>query len=220
MMPMHIPFHIEDHSGEVFLRHVLTRWGPPDGQHTYQIHSCEASGRLPANLGQKGARLPPLLLTNLPGFLAGFVATPGIDAGVVIADLDAQEKTAFLNELQRLAKLAGAKVEAYSCLAIEEIEAWILGDRDALSRPFPSAAHSILERYERDSICGTRELPGEAVYPGGLKYLKQLPYPEIGRLNSERAGRIGEHLNLDSNASPSFQMFRQTIQRLLQVGPA
>ena len=42
--------------------------------------------------------------------------------------------------------------------AIEESEAWLLGDREALIAAYPDINLEILDTYVQDSQCGTWEL--------------------------------------------------------------
>ena len=50
----------------------------------------------------------------------------------------------------------------------------------------------------------------EIVYPKGLRNLRKLAggsYAEIGNAKREWADRIGKHLNLEENHSPSYRHF-------------
>lgn len=58
------------------------------------------------------------------------------------------------------------------CLAIKELEAWILGDEKAIEEAYPNYKKSALKDYEQDGICDTWEVLANAVYPGGLSALK------------------------------------------------
>ena len=53
------------------------------------------------------------------------------------------------------------------CLAIEEGEAWLLGDIPAIKKAYPQARDAVLNGYGNDSICGTWELLADAVVRGG-----------------------------------------------------
>jgi hypothetical protein len=99
-------------------------------------------------------------------------------------------------------------------LAIEEMEAWLLGDRPALHRAYPRAKKEILSRYQQDSVCGTWELLAEAIYPGGHGTIKKAGWPLPGQVKHEWVTRIGPHMNVENNASPSFCKFRDGLRRL------
>ena len=100
-------------------------------------------------------------------------------------------------------------------LAIEETEAWYLGDRDALLKAFPRAKREILDRYVQDSACGTWELLADAVYPGGVAAVKKAGWPLPGEIKHEWAEKIGPHMGLHHNQSPSFGKFRDGLSRLI-----
>ena len=53
-------------------------------------------------------------------------------------------------------------------MAIEEGEAWLLGDIPAIQSVYPNAKNAVLNGYENDSICGTWEKLADAV-TGDLK---------------------------------------------------
>ena len=103
------------------------------------------------------------------------------------------------------------------CLAVEEIEAWLLGDRHALLSAYPHAKMHVLNTYVQDSICGTWEVLADAVYPGGTSKLSRehASFIEIGKLKAEWAQNIGIHMDLKSNESPSFNDFIHEIERRL-----
>jgi hypothetical protein len=102
-------------------------------------------------------------------------------------------------------------------IAIEEIEAWLLGDQDAVKKAYPRAKKSALKQYEQDAICGTWEKLADAVYPGGSSKLKKLGYPDIGMAKREWAEKIVPFCNIDNNQSKSFQVFRDGVKRLAGI---
>ena len=88
-----------------------------------------------------------ILLDQLPRLLRGYVNTPGIDAVVVVLDADERDCVTFLNELRSLAVSCSASHLVLFRLAIEETEAWYLGDRAALQRAYPKARMRALDQY-------------------------------------------------------------------------
>ena len=58
------------------------------------------------------------------------------------------------------------------------------------------------------------------VYKGGLKkFKKDCPtYREIGKCKAEWARAIGQYMNLDANASPSFNRFVSELRSILMPG--
>ena len=103
-------------------------------------------------------------------------------------------------------------------IAIEECEAWLLGDCNAVKAAYPKARGSVLGGYVQDSICGTWEVLADAVYPGGSARLKRIGYPETGAAKSDWALNIAPHMDVDQNQSKSFQVFRDGIRKLAGIG--
>ncbi len=111
------------------------------------------------------------------------------------------------------------KPETLFRIAIEEGEAWLLGDLSAVKTAYPRAKDQVLNGYTQDSICGTWEILADAVYPGGSQKLKQLGWPHIGKFKCEWANNIAPHINVEINRSKSFQVFRDGIRTLAGIVP-
>ena len=109
------------------------------------------------------------------------------------------------------------KPEAHFCIAIEEGEAWFLGDILAVRTAYPKAENAVLDSYINDSICGTWEKLADAVHPGGSTALYNKGWQAIGEEKSKWADAIAPHMNVTVNNSPSFRYFLETIQELIQV---
>lgn len=73
-----------------------------------------------------------------------------------------------------------------------------------------------MDRYVQDSACGTWEVLADAVYAGGAAKVRREGWPRPGELKHEWAGNIGPHLDIDGNASPSFNKFVAGLRRLVQ----
>lgn len=100
------------------------------------------------------------------------------------------------------------------------MEAWLLGDVDAIGAAYPEYKKGAAKTYVQDGICDTWEVLANMVYPGGLVKLKKNAgnsYSEIGRAKAEWADRIGGRLNLMTNASPSFQFFINELIKRIEV---
>ena len=116
-----------------------------------------------------------------------------------------------------MAKRNSIFVDHVFCIAVEEVEAWLLGDSNAIRMAYPNARLSVLQSYVQDSICGTWEVLADIVYSGGFsKFKKQNPtYAEIGRKKREWAGEIGKFMSIDENKSPSFRFFIGELRKRL-----
>jgi hypothetical protein len=216
---MHIEVLVEDSSGAALLRILLPSLLGPWGEvHTWNLHSYKGVGRVPTNL-RAGDPAKRILLDQLPRILGGYANTPGIDAVVVVLDTDRHDCRAFLTELNQLASDTAPDLRVLFRLAIEEIEAWYFGDRDALLRAYPRAKRDVLGRYVQDSVCGTWEMLADAVYPGGCKAVAKVGWPLPGQLKHEWATTIGPLLRIDDNNSASFGKLRDGVRRLAAQPP-
>jgi len=213
---MHIEVLVEDSSGakliETLLPRLIGRQGDPN---TWRIHAYKGIGRLPAGLSAKADPAKRALLSQLPRLLSGYGKTHGIDAVVVVLDSDSRDCKAFLVELKALLDRCQAAPNTLFRLAIEEMEAWFLGDRTALLAAYPRAKKDVLARYAQDSVCGTWELLADAVYPGGSQAVKKAGWPLPGTIKHGWVENIGPHMDPANNLSPSFCRFRDGLRRLV-----
>jgi len=121
----------------------------------------------------------------------------------------------FLAELKALAAGCNPTPNTLFRLAIEEVEAWYLGDLQALVQAYPRAKAEALNRYVQDSACNTWELLADAVHPGGSAAIKKAGWPLPGQVKHQWAERIGPLLDPDRNVSPSFVKLRDGLRRLV-----
>lgn len=213
---MHIEILVEDSSGEKLLESLLPKiFGTQGDPHSWRVHAYKGIGRIPKNLNAGGDPDKRILLDQLPRLLRGYGNTPGIDAVVVVLDSDRRNCVDFLVELQALAASCNPAPNTLFRIAIEEMEAWYFGDRQALAAAYPKAKVDVLNRYEQDSVCGTWELLADAVYPGGSAAIKKAGWPLPGQVKHEWAEKIGPLLAPDRNVSLSFGKLRDGLRRLV-----
>lgn len=212
---MHIEVLVEDSSGatlvEMLLPRIIGDYGQP---HSWRIHNYSGIGRIPKKLTAGTSSSKKTLLDSLPGVLRAHGKTPGIDAVVVVLDSDQRDCKELLAELQAVAAGCDPSPNTLFRLAIEEIEAWFLGDQPALLRAYPRAKKNVLNTYVQDSVCGTWELLADAVYPGGSSAIRKAGWPLPGQVKHEWAAQIGPELDIENNTSPSFCKFRDGLRRL------
>lgn len=212
---MHIEILVEDSSGKALLSHVLPRIiGSHGHPHTYHIHAYKGVGHIPKNLTGKLDPSKRVLLDRLPKVLRGYSRSEGIDAVVVVVDADRRDCKAFLKELTTLAQQAELPGTLFR-LAIEEIEAFYLGDRAALLKAYPKAKKAVLSKYRQDMPCNTWELLADAVHPGGAAATRSSG-ARPGDLKHEWANKIGPLLNVEANESSSFQKLRDGLRRIVR----
>ena len=216
---MHIEILVEDASGEKLLEALLPKLlGDQGSPHTWRVHSYKGIGRIPKNLKPGTDANKRILLDRLPSALRGYGKTPGIDAVVVVVDSDRRNCVEFLAELKALVAACNPAPNTMFRLAIEEVEAWYLGDQQALRAAYPRVRADVLDRYVQDSVCNTWELLADAIYPGGSAAIKKAGWPLPGRIKYEWAEKIGPLLEPDSNVSPSLGKLRDGLRRLATEG--
>jgi hypothetical protein len=106
-------------------------------------------------------------------------------AVIVVVDLDEKDCKTFKQELLDVLNLCLVAPTTLFRIAIEEGEAWLLGDRNAVVTAYPKARINVLDNYDQDSICGTWELLADAIYPGGSIALRKAGYPITGKAKCE-----------------------------------
>ncbi len=165
-------------------------------------------------------RAKRILLDQLPRLLRGHGKTfanyrdyPVVV--IVVCDLDDKCLKELRQELFTVLNACNPKPETRFCIAIEEGEAWLLGDIPALKSAYPRAKDDVLNRYENDAICGTWELLADAVSQGGATGLKKEGWTAVGKEKWTWAERIAPHMNVTINASPSFRYFRKKVRELI-----
>lgn len=213
---MHIEILVEDSSGEKLLQVLLPQLLGPHGEpHTWRLHAYKGIGRIPQGLVTKADPAKRIRLDQLPRLLRGYGKTSGIDAVVVVLDTDKRDCAAFLSELKVAADVCNPVPDTLFRLAIEEIEAWYLGDRTALLAAYPRAKLDVLGKYVQDSACDTWELLADAVHSGGSAAIKKAGWPLPGQVKHQWAEKIGPLMDLERNSSPSFGKLRDGLRRLV-----
>ena len=160
----------------------------------------------------------PALLTALPGRMLGYSnwAERNEARIVVLVDRDAQDCHKLKQKLEEAARQAGlvtksaapagAPFTVVNRLAIEELEAWFLGDVQALCAAFPGVPQSLGARRafrDPDAVAGgtwealRRELRRAGHQPGG---------------KIEIARQVATHMDPARNTSASFRFFCETLR--------
>jgi hypothetical protein len=207
---MHFVFFTEDQSGGKAMDILIPKILGNDV--TYKIHSYRGIGRIPTGLKPKTDANKRILLDRLPKILRGYGKVRNCGTIVVICDLDDKEKGIFLSELHGVLNACNQKPETIFCFAIEEFEAWYLGDINAVKKAYPKAKGRVLDSYRNDSICGTWEVLADAVYDGGSKALTKKGWQAVGEQKTIWAKEISPHMNVDDNKSPSFNYMREKLR--------
>ncbi len=219
---MQLEILVEDASGKRMLEHLVPRiLENREEPRRYRIINIqELKHRMMAKMPRDRARTIPwdeLLFETLRAQLRNYAnafsrSKPKVI--VVVVDIDYHDYEIFLSQLESLLDDCEPKPQAVFALAVEEGEAWLLGDRTAVKIAYPFAKDAVLEQYVQDSICGTWEFLADAVYRGGSDRLSAIGYPEIGRVKFEWAERISPHVDAARNQSPSFQRFCEKLNQI------
>jgi hypothetical protein len=215
---MHFEILVEDISGKTALEILIPKIISTD--HTFNIHPYKGSGHIPKGLKSASEAKKRILLDQLPRLVQGYGKTfskyhPDCPAVlIVICDLDDRCLSTFRRELLDVVDECNPQPKTQFCIAIEEGEAWFLGDLAAVKAAYPKAKESDLKDYTNDSICGTWETLANAVYSGGSKKLSKLGWQKVGEEKSNWANNIAPHMDVDNNFSPSFCYFRDKLRDL------
>ncbi len=218
---MHFEILVEDQSGKKMLDILVPKI--IGEKHTFKVYSYKGIGRVPRNMKDSQNVAKRILLENLPKLLKGYGRTfsgyptdyPAVV--LVVCDLDDKCLKVFRKELCGILDKCNPKPETRFCFAIEEGEAWFLGDLDAIRTAYPNAINPVLTAYVNDSICGTWEKLADAVYHGGSAALCAEGWQAVGEEKSRWAERITPYMAVIANASPSFCYFRDKVKELAGV---
>ncbi len=214
---MHFEVLVEDLSGKKALDILVPRI--IGETNTCKIIEYKGIGHIPKGLSPKHDPKKRILLDQLPRLLQGYGRTfsnPSTFAAavIVVCDLDDRCLRSFRREPDDILDRCKPKPVARFCIAVEELEAWFLGDLPAIRSVYPGAKHTVLQGYENDSICGTWEKLADAVYKGGACALSGHGRQKIGEEKSRWAERISPHMDVKNSRSPSFVYFREKLIEL------
>lgn len=201
MSTEHLEILVEEPSMEVCLRELLPKLVGETV--SFQVYPSQC----------KEEQLDQLLI-RLRGYTSWLLPTWRI---VVVVDQDDDECQELKRKLEETAARAGLKTrtvagdptwQLVNRIAIEELEAWFLGDMEAIRAAYPrippTAEHKARFRNPDNIRGGTWEALE--------RLLQQAGYFKGGLRKIEVARQISPHLNPQRNRSHSFQVFREAIQ--------
>lgn len=207
----------EDQSGEKMLEILIPKILKGHGN-SHEFRITVASTLKNQLLRQKGIRLSPSqhkpYLLKVIGMQLQSIADTISDEEiiVIVIDTDGETPQRLTGKLTRLIEKCSQPPPNIIALAIEEGEAWFLGDKKAIGIAFPAAKSSALNRYKNYPENGNWEILADAVFPGGAVALRSIGYPRIGMEKCNWSKKISPHMNVDANNSPSFCQFRDKIR--------
>jgi hypothetical protein len=215
---MHFEILVEDQSGKKALDILVPKI--IGNEHSFKVRPYKGIGHIPKDLRGKSNPNKRILLDQLPRLLKGYGNTfahypkecPA--AVILVCDLDDKCLKVFRSELINILNSCNPKPEARFCIAIEEGEAWFLGDVPAVKMAYPKAKDAVLNSYITDSICGTWEILADSVYSGGHHALSSRGGHMVGAEKSKWAENISPKMDVKNNRSPSFCYFRDKLREL------
>lgn len=221
---MYFQFLIEDKSTEILVNHIMEKL---INQYTEReiIWDIKSFGGI-GHLRKKGNVLEQKtgkLLNDLPMYMRAFskvLQNMAHSTLIVVLDNDKRDVEQFREELEEVAVSNKILCDYVFCVAIKEMEAWLLGDKEAIIKAYPDAKMQYIKKYNQDAICETWEVLADIVYPHGFLRLKKKAngnYSEIGKAKCEWADKIGKYIHLYENISPSYQYFIGELEKRIAI---
>lgn len=203
---MHIEFLVEELSAEEAIRNFVPKIIGPS--HTIDVHHYQGKTDLMQKL--------PLRLEGYRRWL------PQDWRIVVLIDEDRQDCKAQKHRLESMARQArfftktapGPRNEftVLNRIAVEELEAWFLGDVEALVAAYPRTPRSLASKaryHDPDNISG-------GTWEALEQVMKKAGYYPSGLPKVETARNVSMHMEPTRNRSRSFQVFRDGLIDLVR----
>lgn len=177
-------------------------------QHALKVIQHRGKGRLSGNLSRPPDPRREGLLDQLPAKLRAYGRTldPATDRILVFVDLDDDHCGKLKERLLDILETCDPKPTVLFRIAIEETEAFYLGDPAAIQRAFPQARLNRMKDYVQDSVCGTWELFREVI---GARVDDKVEWAERMAPWLGTAWQGGS-----ANRSPSFRQFCRALLTL------
>ena len=203
----------EDKSGAVVVERSVVRICEEQGAKA-QVHvrPHRGCGSLPKDGNEKPAKFASSLLDLLPAKLRAYNNVfRGEELILIITlDSDSNDPEVMRKEIYEAARTYAPDIRSVVGLSTEEVEAWMLGDREAVCNAYPECKKSVLDAYVQDSVCGTWEVLCRAISTNAEKLI-EIGYPAIGHYKAQWAEEISRHMEPEHNVSPSFNTFKMAL---------
>ena len=202
-MTEHIEVLVEELSMEACLRVLLPKL--LGDRVTFQIYPSQCKEEL---------------IKNLPDRLRGYASwLPATWRIVVVVDQDADDCHDLKRRLESAAAAARLTTrsthpnswQVVNRIAIEELEAWLFGDVDAVRAVFPRVPRNLEKKRgfrDPDAIRG-------GTWEAFERILKKAGYFRTGLPKIQAARQIAQHIDPDRNRSHSFRVFRDAVLETL-----
>lgn len=194
--------------------------GKYDYPHTWKIIHHRGKGILPNDLNGLPDKRNRTLLHNLPSKLRAYNKTKDKNLVIIIL-FDLDDNTDCVKIKQEIVDIVDQCCPDVKCLiriAIEELEAWFMGDQQAIKNAYPNAKIDKINSYVQDSQCGTWELLGDIIDSQKVrKIIKESGKgsQRLCELKCEWAKNISQKMDVENNKSPSYKQFRDGLRRYI-----
>lgn len=193
-------------------REFLDAWAPRAFPgHTFKVLVHQGKGRLPRKTQDMPVPRARGMLDLLPATLRAFGESLDRDSEAVLVLVDADEDDCrkLKADLTAMAATIDPCPRVIFRIAVEETEAFYLGDLAGLRSAFPDADMPKARAYANDTVCRTAELFDAVVRDGSMN--------KVGW-----ARRMGAKLTTDpaKSRSPSFKALWAGIAKLVAHTPA
>jgi len=204
-------FHVlvEGTSDEPTVREILTRrFGLIQGSQ-FQIHPHAGKGKLPADVDAIPVQTDRTLLAQLPATLRAYAVKGKKVCIVVLVDQDDDDCAQLLADLKKmLESLKRRPTNVLFRIAMEEIEAWLLADRKAVTAAYSKTDFKGIPKKDTDLLDDPSDLLAKCVGD---------TLPCTGQMKAVWAEKITPRLNLKNPKSPSLAKFIEGIGRYWQM---
>ncbi|NLN45665.1 MAG: DUF4276 family protein [Clostridiaceae bacterium] len=217
---MHLEILSEDRSGSLVLEAVLHALRERRGyEYTFRIRPHRGKGYTPADPYNRPARDSVGLLDLLPAKSRAYarVLDPAQNLLIVVMDADDIPPEQVEGEIRSTLRRFASPVPHVIGICVEEIEAWMLGDRRAILAAYPDANLKVVDHYKQDSVCGTWEVLARCIHPESAERIIRIGYPAVGQYKHTWCRDISKHMDVDHNASPSFRRFLDHVDKAVRL---
>jgi hypothetical protein len=201
---MHIHVLVEGASEKALLEGFLPRFQP---RHSHTVHAHQGKGNLPVP-GIPVDQRHRGLLDQLPAKLRAFgkSLSPAVELVLVLVDADSDGCEELKARIVAVLDACDPRPTTMIRVAVEETEAFYLGDKRAIHKAFGTVRRAPYSTYGQDSVCGTWEVFQAVI---GAPYDAKVRWAE----------KIAPHLSIavsgkHRNRSPSFRQLCAALQML------
>ncbi len=212
----HLAVLAEDRSSVPLLERIVNHVIDKEGVDcTFTIHPHRGKGYLPKDIKERPNPRAGGVLNQLPAKLRAYQATYDRHELMVavVFDADNDDVGDLYGRCVSVFRQEAPDIIYCVAIAVEEFEAWLLGDFAAIQKAYPKADKKEYRKYEQDAICGTWEQLARVINPQSARGLIAADYPAVGISKIEWARRISPHMDLENNRSPSFNTFLSHLHR-------